>query len=89
MLIIVINLIMSFTRRLKIRSIERHSQRDAIQLVAFRSDETWMPASVPAAGASWITGIAIDRDGRTWAVGSSFPSNAVVTGLVVSGCVES
>ena len=38
MLIIAINPIMSFTRRLKIRSIERHSLRDAIQLVFARAD---------------------------------------------------
>ncbi len=50
MLLIVINLIMSFTRRLKIRSVERHSQRDAIHLVFARADydcRRQVPRSLP------------------------------------------
>jgi len=50
MLIIIITTIMSFTRRLKIRSIERHSQRHAIQLVFARADydcRRQVPRSLP------------------------------------------
>jgi hypothetical protein len=57
-------------------------------LAAFRTDATWSDASATIAGSAWLTAITVDDTGRVWGAGASFPSNAVVTGLVVTGCPQ-
>jgi hypothetical protein len=55
-------------------------------LAALRTGGTWTDASTAVSGSAWLTAAALGADGRLWAAGSSFPSNAVVTGLVMTGC---
>jgi hypothetical protein len=37
-------------------------------------------------GAAWLNDIGSDASGRIWGVGTGFPQNSTLSGVVVQGC---
>jgi hypothetical protein len=50
------------------------------------SGEAWTDLSFTVQGAAWLNAIGPDAGGTLWGVGTAFPENATLDGLVVRGC---
>ena len=55
-------------------------------LAWIRSGEAWTDLSFTVQGAAWLNAIGPDAGGTLWGVGTAFPENATLDGLVVRGC---
>jgi hypothetical protein len=64
-------------------------QTEPEPVAALRVGESWTDIAMSVAGPAWLNAITVDAVGRIWGVGASFPSNSVLSGLVVQGCPRS
>jgi len=51
-----------------------------------RTGDSWSDLSFSAPGAAWLNAIGPDATGMLWGVGTTFPQNATLVGLIVRGC---
>jgi hypothetical protein len=61
-------------------------QSEPQPLAWLRSGDRWLDLSLPVPGAAWLNAIGTDAAGTLWGVGTAFPQNATLSGLVVRGC---
>jgi hypothetical protein len=61
-------------------------QSEPQPLAWLRSGDRWLDLSLPVPGAAWLNAIGTDAGGTLWGVGTAFPQNATLSGLVVRGC---
>jgi hypothetical protein len=61
-------------------------QTEPQPVAALRVGDTWADITMSIAGAAWLNDIGSDASGRLWGVGTAFPLNATLSGLVVQGC---
>jgi len=55
-------------------------------LAWLRTGDSWSDLSFSSPGAAWLNAIGPDATGMLWGVGTTFPQNATLVGLIVRGC---
>jgi hypothetical protein len=61
-------------------------QTEPQPVAALRVGATWADITMSISGAAWLNDIGSDASGRLWGVGTAFPQNATLSGIVVQGC---